>query len=77
MSESDDALIDALARDRIPYVPFFSLAGFTPVQSPTLSAVARRLGAPPMQVALAWLLRAARPTSYGSPGASSVAHLAG
>jgi hypothetical protein len=67
MSESDHALIDELARDRIPYVPFFPLAGFTPVQSPTLSAVARRLGAAPMQVALAWLLRAARPTSYGSP----------
>jgi hypothetical protein len=30
-----------------------------PLQSDTLSAVARRLGATPMQVALAWLLRRA------------------
>jgi pyridoxine 4-dehydrogenase len=49
----DDALIDDLARDGIAYVPFFPLGGFTPLQSSTLSAVARRLGATPRQVALA------------------------
>ncbi len=52
----DDALIDNLATQGIPYVPFFPLGGFTPLQSSTLSAVADRLGATPMQVALAWLL---------------------
>jgi pyridoxine 4-dehydrogenase len=70
----DDALIDDLARDGIAYVPFFPLGGFTPLQSSTLSAVAGRLGATPMQVALAWLLRRA-PNILLIPGTSSVAHL--
>jgi pyridoxine 4-dehydrogenase len=70
----DDRLIDDLARAGIAYVPFFPLGGFTPLQSDTLSAVARRLGATPMQVALAWLLRRA-PNVLLIPGTSSVAHL--
>ena len=70
----DDALIDDLARDGIAYVPYFPLGGFTPLQSSTLSDVAARLGATPMQVALAWLLRRA-PNILLIPGTSSVAHL--
>jgi len=70
----DDALIDALAADGIAYVPYFPLGGFTPLQSSTLSAVAARLGVPPMQVALAWLLRRS-PNILLIPGTSSVAHL--
>jgi pyridoxine 4-dehydrogenase len=71
---ADDALIDDLAREEIAYVPFFPLGGFTPMQSSTLSSVALRLGATPMQVALAWLLRRA-PNILPIPGTSSVAHL--
>ncbi|MER8397368.1 aldo/keto reductase family oxidoreductase [Mesorhizobium sp. M0306] len=70
----DDALIDDLARDGIAYVPFFPLGGFNPLQSSTLSKVAARLGATPMQVALAWLLRRA-PNILLIPGTSSDAHL--
>lgn len=70
----DDALVDELARDGIAYVPFFPLGGFTPLQSSTLTEVAARLGATPMQVALAWLLRRA-PNILLIPGTSSVAHL--
>jgi pyridoxine 4-dehydrogenase len=70
----DGTLIDDLARDGIAYVPFFPLGGFTPLQSSTLSAVAGRLRATPMQVALAWLLRRA-PNILLIPGTSSVAHL--
>ena len=70
----DDDLIDDLARDGIAYVPFFPLGGFTPLQSSTLSAVAERLGATPMQVALAWLLRRA-PNILLIPGTSSLTHL--
>jgi pyridoxine 4-dehydrogenase len=70
----DDDLIGDLARQGIAYVPFFPLGGFTPLQSSTLSAVASRLGAPPMQVALAWLLHRA-PNILLIPGTSSVAHL--
>jgi pyridoxine 4-dehydrogenase len=71
---ADDALIEDLARQGIAYVPFFPLGGFTPLQSSTLSDVAGRLEATPMQVALAWLLRRA-PNILLIPGTSSVAHL--
>jgi pyridoxine 4-dehydrogenase len=70
----DDALIDDLARQGIAYVPFFPLGGFTPLQSSTLSSVADRVGATPMQVALAWLLHRS-PNVLLIPGTSSVAHL--
>ena len=70
----DDALIDELGQKGIAYVPFFPLGGFTPLQSETLSAVAQRLGATPMQVALAWLLARA-PNMLLIPGTSSVKHL--
>ena len=72
----DDALIDDLARAGIAYVPYFPLGGFSPLQSSTLSDVARRLGATPMQVALAWLLRRAANILL-IPGTSSLAHLRG
>ena len=70
----DDPLIDELAGAGIAYVPFFPLGGFTPLQSTALSDVAQRLGATPMQVALAWLLRRA-PNILLIPGTSSVGHL--
>lgn len=70
----DDALIDDLAREGTAYVPFFPLGGFTPLQSSTLSEVAKRLEATPMQVALAWLLHRS-PNILLIPGTSSVAHL--
>jgi pyridoxine 4-dehydrogenase len=71
---NDDALIDALGGDGIPYVPFFPLGGFTPLQSGALSAVAERLGRSPLQVAIVWLLQRA-PNILLIPGTSSVAHL--
>jgi pyridoxine 4-dehydrogenase len=71
---ADDALIDDLARHGTAYVPFFPLGGFTPLQSSTLSDVAQRLGATPMQVALAWLLHRS-PNILLIPGTSSIAHL--
>lgn len=70
----DDAIIDALAAEGIPYVPFFPLGGFSPLQSDALSAVANQLGATPMQVAIAWLLQRS-PNILLIPGTSSVSHL--
>lgn len=70
----DDAMIDALARDGIAYVPFFPLGGFSPLQSDQLSAVAAELDATPMQVAIAWLLQRS-PNLLLIPGTSSPAHL--
>jgi aryl-alcohol dehydrogenase-like predicted oxidoreductase len=71
---ADDPLIDELTREGIAYVPFFPLGGFSPLQSSTLSNVAGRLHATPMQVALTWLFRRA-PNILLIPGTSSVAHL--
>jgi aryl-alcohol dehydrogenase-like predicted oxidoreductase len=71
---TDEALIADLAQDGIAYVPFFPLGGFTPLQSNTLSDVASRLNATPMQVALAWLLHRS-PNILVIPGTSSVEHL--
>lgn len=71
---ADDALVAELARDGIAYVPFFPLGGFTPLQSDALSAVASRLNATPMQVALAWLLHRS-PNILVIPGTSSLEHL--
>lgn len=70
----DDDLIDSLAKQGIAYVPFFPLGGFTPLQSHELDAIASDIGATPMQVALAWLLRRS-PNILLIPGTSSLGHL--
>ena len=70
----DDQLIDLLAGQGVAYVPFFPLGGFSPLQSAALEAVATRLAATPMAVALAWLLHRS-PNILLIPGTSSVAHL--
>ena len=71
---SDDALVELTASQGIAYVPYFPLGGFSPLQSSELQAVADRLGATPMAVALAWLLHRS-PNMLLIPGTSSVAHL--
>jgi aryl-alcohol dehydrogenase-like predicted oxidoreductase len=70
----DDELIVTLSEMGIPYVPFFPLGGFTPLQSDELAGIAGELGATPMQVALAWLLQRS-PNILLIPGTSSLAHL--
>lgn len=73
-NRADDSFIDELAKDGVPYVPYFPLGGFTPLQSEELNATAASLNATPMQVALAWLLH--RSTNMLLiPGTSSVGHL--
>ncbi len=74
VQRSDDALIDMLGADGIPYVPFFPLGGFSPLQSEALNALAARLGVSAMQLALAWLLHRA-PNILLIPGTSSRVHL--
>ncbi len=71
---ADDALVDRTAREGIAFVPYFPLGGFNPLQSDALQAVADRLGATPMAVALAWLLRRS-PNILLIPGTASVDHL--
>ena len=70
----DDDFINDLAAQGIPYVPYFPLGGFTPLQSSVLDAAAASLQATPMQVALAWLLQRSSNVLL-IPGTSSVKHL--
>jgi len=74
VQRTDDALIDALAADGIPYVPFFPLGGFSPLQSAALDALAAKHGVTSMQLALAWLLHRS-PNILLIPGTSSRVHL--
>ncbi|MCR6487184.1 oxidoreductase [Amycolatopsis sp. OK19-0408] len=71
--ENDD-LVDKCAAEGIAFVPYFPLGGFSPLQSGLLDDCAARLGATPMQVALAWLLRRS-PSMLLIPGTSSLEHL--
>ena len=71
---NDDSFINDLAMQRIAYVPFFPLGGFSPLQSSALDAAAASLESTPMQVALAWLLQRS-PNILLIPGTSSVKHL--
>ncbi|CAI1096830.1 Putative oxidoreductase YdbC [Serratia entomophila] len=74
INRHDDALIAQLARDGIAYVPFFPLGGFSPIQSSALSEIAQRIGATPLQTALAWLYHRS-PNILLIPGTSSIGHL--
>jgi aryl-alcohol dehydrogenase-like predicted oxidoreductase len=70
----DDEMIVLLSEMGIPYVPFFPLGGFTPLQSDELSTIAGEIDATVMQVALAWLLQRS-PNILLIPGTSSLLHL--
>jgi aryl-alcohol dehydrogenase-like predicted oxidoreductase len=70
----DDEMIVTLSEMGVPYVPFFPLGGFSPLQSGELSAIAGEIGGTPMQVALAWLLQRS-PNILLIPGTSSLVHL--
>ena len=76
---SGEDVLDACRSDGIPFVPFFPLGSAFHPDNPVLGAAsvtvtARRLGATPAQVALAWLLQRA-PTVLLIPGTSSLLHL--
>ncbi|MGY1681531.1 oxidoreductase [Geodermatophilus sp. SYSU D01176] len=79
---TDDRLVKELARDGIAYTAlegisytsFFPMGEMSPPQTAVLEAVAERVGASPMQVAIAWLL-ARSPNVLVIPSATSVAEL--
>ena len=74
VSRQDDALVARAAAENIAFASFFPLGGFSPLQSETLTAIARRLDASPQQVALAWLLQRSS-TTVLIPGTSRRTHL--
>jgi pyridoxine 4-dehydrogenase len=72
--ESEDVL-QVCERDGLAFLPWFPLAtGDLAKPGGVLDDVATRLGVPPSQVALAWLLHHS-PVDLPIPGTSSVAHL--
>jgi aryl-alcohol dehydrogenase-like predicted oxidoreductase len=73
--EAPEAVLDLCLARGIAYLPFFPLAaGKVSQGKPALSAIAKRHGASPLQIALAWLL-ARSPVILPIPGTSSLAHL--
>jgi len=70
----DESFVAWLADRGVAYTAFWPLGGFAPLQLGTLDSVARRLGATPKAVAIAWLLHRA-PNVVVIPGTSQVAHL--
>jgi len=70
---SDDVLA-ACERHRIAFLPWFPLGAGQCLKRAAVKRVAKRLGATPAQVALAWLL-ARSPVMLPIPGTASIAHL--
>ena len=73
-NRADEGVLAATAEQRIAFVPYFPLGGFSPLQSDVLDSIAKRLGATPTAVALSWLLQHS-PNIMLIPGTSSVDHL--
>lgn len=72
---ASDFLIDRCVEHGLAFIPWFPLAsGMLTAQEGPLAEVARRVGATPAQVALAWLLLRA-PVVVPIPGTARVAHL--
>ena len=78
VSRESEALLRLCIANGIAWAPFFPLGGTMGgpkvVDDPKVQAIAARLGATPMQVGLAWLLRHA-PNILLIPGTTSVEHL--
>jgi pyridoxine 4-dehydrogenase len=79
LDRHDADVLDLCEEAGIAYVPFFPLGSAFPnvpkvTDDETVRAVARRVGATPAQVGLAWLL-AHRDNILLIPGTSRVAHL--
>lgn len=70
-----EEVVDWCEREGIAFIPWFPLAaGPLAREGGPVDRIARRLGATPGQVALAWLLRRS-PSMLPIPGTSKVAHL--
>jgi pyridoxine 4-dehydrogenase len=71
---SSEDVLEACERERIAFLPWFPLAAGKIGRGRRLAEIARRKGATPFQVALAWLLRHS-PVMLPIPGTSSLEHL--
>ena len=71
--KSEDVL-KACERLGVAFIPWYPLGDGAALRSRSVKHLARRLGLPPAQVALAWLL-AHSPVMLPIPGTASIAHL--
>ena len=71
--KSEDVL-KACERLGVAFIPWYPLGDGAALESRGVKQLARRLGLPPAQVALAWLL-AHSPAMLPIPGTASIAHL--
>ena len=70
----DDPMIDQLAKDGIPYVPYFPLGGFNTIQAEIIGTIAKRHHKTVQQILLAWLLQRSENILL-IPGTSQLDHL--
>ncbi len=69
-----DEVVACCEREQVAFIPWYPLGAGQLAADPGLETVARRHGATPLQVALAWLL-ARSPVMLPIPGTSKVPHL--
>jgi pyridoxine 4-dehydrogenase len=75
VDRTSEAVLDYCTRHRIGFIPWFPLAaGRLASAGSLLDTLAKRYGAAPSQVALAWMLKRS-PVMLPIPGTSKVAHL--
>jgi pyridoxine 4-dehydrogenase len=75
VDRSSEAVLDHCTRHKIAFIPWFPLAaGRLASADSLLDSLAKRHGATPSQLALAWILKRS-PVMLPIPGTSKVAHL--
>jgi len=75
VSRKHEPVLDYCEREAIAFIPWYPLgAGKLAHEGSVLDRIAKRLGATPAQVALAWVLKRS-PVMLPIPGTSRVAHL--
>jgi aryl-alcohol dehydrogenase-like predicted oxidoreductase len=75
IDRGSEAVLDYCTGKQIGFIPWFPLAAGALASGHTaLTTIAKRLGAEPSQVALAWVLKRS-PVMLPIPGTGSVAHL--
>ena len=75
VNRKHEAVLDYCEREEIAFIPWYPLgAGKLAAEGSVLDRIAKRLGATPAQVALAWVLKRS-PVMLPIPGTSRVTHL--
>jgi len=75
VARQSEAVLDYCEKHNIAFIPWFPLAAGRLAQDGTvMDAIARKLGATPSQVALAWVLKRS-PVMLPIPGTGKVKHL--